>query len=136
MTTSLRYITTSCTHDPVRNFPERLPTAWAYSEKYYLVAGVCGLFVHRRWSTERHRKSIDSRHGRGYVGPYLAAHHTFAHVLNRVEFVQLARDMSSNGTGEDQARTGISRWYHSFQAVVPSRAKFTCSVNILTGVFD
>ena len=97
---------------------------------------VCGLVVHRRWLIERHRKSIDFRRGRGYVGPYLAAHHTFAHVLNRVEFVQLARDMSSNGTGEDQARTGISRWYHSFQAVVPSRAKFTCSVNILTGVFD
>ena len=94
------------------------------------------LCVPRRWSIERHRRSTDLCRERGCVGPYLAALHASARVQNRVEFVELARDMSSNCTGEDQARTRISRWYHSFQAVVPPRARFTCSMNISAGIFD
>ena len=39
-------------------------------------------------------------------------------------------------TGETQARTGISRWYHSFQAVVPPRVRITCTMSILVGIFD
>ena len=68
----------------------------------------------------------------GSVGPYSAALHTSARVKNRVEFVELARDIPSSFTGEVQARTttGISRWYHSFQAVVAPRARFTCNINI------
>ena len=54
---------------------------------------------------------------RGCGGPYLCAPHTSARIQNRVEFVDLARDMPSNCTGEVQAGTGISR-YHSFHAVV------------------
>ena len=81
---------------------------------------------------------MDFGRERGCVDPILAALHTSARVQNRVEFVELARDMSSNCTGEVQARTGSSRWYHSFQAVVPPRARFTCSMNILliAGIFD
>ena len=101
-----------------------------------LVCWCIGLCVHRRWSIERDRKSMDFGRERGCVGPYLAALHTSAHVQNRVDFVELARDMSSNCTGEVQARTGISRWYRSFQAVVPPRARFTFSMNILAGIFD
>ena len=63
---------------------------------------------------------------RGSGGPYLAAPPTAARVQNSVEFVELARDC----TGEVQARTEISHWYHSFQAVAPSRASFTCSMNV------
>ena len=51
---------------------------------------------------------MDFGRERGCVDPILAALHTSARVQNRVEFVELARDMSSNGKGEDQARTGIS----------------------------
>ena len=86
-----------------------------------------GLCVQRRWSIERHRKSVDFGRERGCVGPYLAA------LLNRVEFVEFARDMFSNCTREvlRVARTGISRWYHSCQAVVPPRARLTRGMNIL-----
>ena len=73
---------------------------------------------------------MDFGRERGCGGPYFAAPPASARVQNRVEFVELARDMSSNCTGEVQARTGVSRWYHSFQAVVPPRARFTCSMNI------
>ena len=79
---------------------------------------------------------MDFGRERGCVDPILAALHTSARVQNRVEFVELARDMSSNCTGKIQARSGISRWYHSFQAVVPPRARFTCSMNISAGIFD
>ena len=79
---------------------------------------------------------MDFGRERDCVGAYLAALHTSARVQNRVEFVELARDMSSNCTGEVQARTGSSRWYHSFQAVVPPRTRFTCSIDILAGIFD
>ena len=98
-----------------------------------LVCWCIGLCVHRRWSIERHRKSMDFGRGRGCGGPYLAALHNSARVQKRVEFVELARDMSSNCTGEVQARTGISRLYHS---LVPPRTRFTCSMNILAGIFD
>ena len=103
----------SCTHVPVRKFPERLPTAWAYLIKLFfhpwcvLVCWCIGLCVYRRWSIERDRKSMDFGRERGCVGSYLAALHTSARVQNRVDFVELARDMSSNCTGEVQARTGI-----------------------------
>ena len=73
------------------------------------------VLVHRRWSVERHRKSMSFGREGGCGGPYLAAPPTSARVQNLVEFVELARDMSSNCTGEGQARTGISRWYHSSQ---------------------
>ena len=92
--------------------------------------------VHRRWSIERHRKSTDFGREGGCVGPDLEAPPTSARVQNRVEFVELARDMSSNCTGEVQARRGVSCWYHSFRAVVPPRARFTFSMNILAGIFD
>ena len=81
-----------------------------------LVCWCIGLCVHRRWSIERDRKSMDFGRERGCVGPCLAALHTSTRVQNRVEFVDLARDVSSNCTGEVQARTRTSPWYHSFQA--------------------
>ena len=52
--------------------------------------------VHRRWSIERHRKNMDFGREGGCGGPYLAAPPTSARVQNRVEFVELARDRSSN----------------------------------------
>ena len=94
------------------------------------------LCVPRRWSIERHRKSMDFGRERGCRGPYFAAPPTSDRVQNRVEFVELVRDMSSNCTEEVQARTRISRWYHSFQAVVPPRARFTCSMNLPAGIFE
>ena len=114
----------------MRKFPERLPTAWAYLIKSFFRPWcvLVYLCVHRRWSIERNRKGMDFGRERGCGGPYLAAPPTSARVQNNVEFVELARDMSSNWTGEVQARTGISRWYHSFQAVAQPRARFTCTV--------
>ena len=50
------------------------------------------------------------------LGPFLAAFRPSARVQNRGEFVELARDMSSNCTGELRARTGILGWYQ-----VPAR---------------
>ena len=94
------------------------------------------LCVHRRWSIERHLNIMDFGCGRGCGGPYLAAPPNSARVQNSVEFVEHARDMSSNGTGEVQAITGISRWYHRLQAVAPPRARFTCSMNIPAGIFN
>ena len=79
---------------------------------------------------------MDFGRERGCGGPYFAAPPTSARVLNRVEFVELAREMLSNCAGEVQVRTGISRGYHSFQAVVPPSARFTCSMNISAGIFD
>ena len=90
--------------------------------------------VHRRWSIERHRKSMDFGREGGCGVPYLAAPPTSARVQNSVKFVELARDMPSNCTGEVQAR--ISRWYHSFQSVAPLRARLTCSMNSSAGIFD
>ena len=98
-----------------------------------LVCWCIGLCVHRRWSIERHRNSMDFGRERGCVGPYLAALHTSARVQNLVEFVELARDMSSHCTGEVQARTGISRWYHRFGCVCidvgPSNATGTAWIS-------
>ena len=50
--------------------------------------------VHRRWSIERHQKSMDFGREGGCGGPYLAVPPTSARVQNRAEFVGLARDMS------------------------------------------
>ena len=66
--------------------------------------------VLRRWSIERYRKSMDFGREGDCGCPYLAAPPTSARVQNSVEFVELARDMSSNCTGEVQAGAGISRW--------------------------
>ena len=57
---------------------------------------VCVLVCHGRWSIDRHRKSMNFGLERGCGGPYLAAPPTSARVQNRVEFVELARGMSSN----------------------------------------
>ena len=46
-----------------------------------------GLCVHRRWSIERHRKSMDFGRERACGGSYLAALRTSARVQNRVELV-------------------------------------------------
>ena len=43
--------------------------------------------------------------------PYLGAPSTSARIQNRVDFVELARDTSSNCTGEVQAGIAISGWY-------------------------
>ena len=111
--------------------------------KVVISSPVCGcgclcvlvyLRVHRRWSIERHRKSMDFGREGGCGVPYLAAPPTSARVQNSVKFVELARDMPSNCTGEVQAR--ISRWYHSFQSVAPLRARLTCSMNSSAGIFD
>ena len=70
--------------------------------------GVCiGVWVHRRWSIERHRKSMDFGREGGCGGPYLCAPSTSARVQRRFEFLELARDISSNCTGV----TGITGWY-------------------------
>ena len=93
------YVTVSCTQVPVRKIPERLLTAWAYLINcFFLPCVLVCVWVHRRWSIERHRKSIDFGREGGSGGPYLAAPPTSARVQNRVEFVELARDMSSNCT--------------------------------------
>ena len=114
-----------CTHVLMRKFSERLPTACAYVIKSFFSPWcVCiGVWVHRRWSTKRHRNSMDFCNEGGCIGPYLAAQPTSARVQNRVEFVELPRDMTPNCTAEIQAGTGISRWYHSFQAVVTAHVR-------------
>ena len=86
----------------MRKFQERLPTTWAYSVKLLLrpwcvwVRMFVYLCVHLRSSIEHHRKSMDFSRERGYGTPYLAAPPTAARVQNRVEFVELARGMSSH----------------------------------------
>ena len=59
-TTSIRYLTVSCTHVPVRKFTERLPTACPYLIKSLFPPWcVCiSAGVHRRRSIELHRKSM------------------------------------------------------------------------------
>ena len=69
----------------------------------------------------------------GCVGPYLAALHTSTRVQNSVEVVDLARGMSSNSRGKFKPE--LSRWYHSSRVAIISRARFTCSMNILGGIF-
>ena len=71
----------------------------------------------------------------GCGGSYLAAPPTSARVQNRVEFVELARDMSSNCTGDVQAGTGISRWCQ-LSGCGTSSYHVTCSMNISTGICD
>ena len=63
---------------------------------------------------------------RGCGGPYLAALHTSSRVQNCVEFVELARDMSSNCTGEVQARTGISGRYQLPARIIPGTTQAPC----------
>ena len=75
-----------------------------------LVALLVYWCVHRRYSIERLRKSMNFGREGGCVGPYLAAPPTSARVQNGVELVDLACDMFSNCTGEVQARIGISGW--------------------------
>ena len=62
-----------------------------------LVYWFVGVFkcVHRRWSIERHRKSMNFGREAGCVGPYLCAPPTCARVQSRFEFVELAREMCS-----------------------------------------
>ena len=72
------------------------------------IVGVCvgaSTLVHRTPPKE---------HGfrpRGRLWGPIYALHPPARVQSRFEFVELARDMSSNCTGEVQARTGITGWY-------------------------
>ena len=80
---------------------EKIPKTFAHRVSYInfirLSSLVCiGSCVHRGWSIERHRKSTDFGREGGRGGPNLAAPSTSARVQNRVEFVELARDMSSN----------------------------------------
>ena len=52
--------------------------------------GVCvriGVWVHRRWSIERHRKIMDLGREDGCGGPYLAAPPTSSRIQNRFDFV-------------------------------------------------
>ena len=113
------YLTVSRENDHVRKFQERLRTACLNLMKLFLLPLSVPRCVRRRWSNERHRKSMDFGRERGCGGPYFAAPHArLCPRPKRFEFVELARDISSNCTVEVQARTGISRWYHSFQAVV------------------
>ena len=58
-----------------------------------------------------HQCGTDFGREGGCGGPYLCTPSTSAHAQNRFEFLELSRDMSSNCTGEVQARTGISDWY-------------------------
>ena len=52
----------------------------------------------------------------GCGGPLFALLFTSARVQNRVYFVELARDMSSNFTGEVEVGTAVPGWYQ----LVPS----------------
>ena len=97
-TTSLRYLTVSCTHVPVRKFPERLPTESACLILLFFPPWCVYLSVHRRWSIDRDRKSVDFGREGGCVGPLFAPPFTSARVQNRFQFAELARDMSSNCT--------------------------------------
>ena len=63
-----------------------------------LVYWCVGGWVHQRWSIECYRKSMDFGREGGCVGSYLGTPPTSARVQNRVEFVELAHDMSSNCT--------------------------------------
>ena len=81
---------------------EKIPRTFAHSVglfyKIVVSSLVYTLCVHRRWSIERHRNSIDFAREGGCGSPYLVAPPISACVQNRVEFVELARDMSSNCT--------------------------------------
>ena len=99
--TSLRYLTVRCTHVPEEYSKNvcrqrgliHFNCSFAPDVFVYWCIGLC---VHRRWSIERHRKNMDFGREGGCGGPYLAAPPTSARVQNRVEFVELARDRSSN----------------------------------------
>ena len=52
-----------------------------------VLSSLVGVCVHRRWSIERHRKSMDFGRERACGGSYLAALRTSARVQNRVELV-------------------------------------------------
>ena len=55
-TTSLRYLMVACVQVPERKFPERLPTAWAYSFKTFLLPlSVCPLTFVPRTTPKRNR---------------------------------------------------------------------------------
>ena len=88
--------------------------------------------MHRRWSIERHRKSLDFGRERGCVAPYLAALHTSARVQNRVEFVELARDMSSSLIARRKFKPElISRWYKLSGCGTSSyHALYNCQVHL------
>ena len=97
---------------------EKIPRTLAHRvplfKKNVLTSLVCwfvGLLAYRRWSIGRHLKSMDFGREGDFVGPYLAAPPTSARVQNRVEFVVLTRDLSSNLTREVQAGIAISRQY-------------------------
>ena len=92
-TTSFRYLTVSCGQVSVRKFQERLPTGWAYLIWLFFPLLLVCACVHRRWSIERHRKSVDFGRERGCGGPYLAAPPTSTGVQNRFEFVEFGRDI-------------------------------------------
>ena len=88
----------------------------------FLLPLFVGLLAYRRWSIGRHLKSMDFGREGDFVGPYLAAPPTSARVQNRVEFVELARDMSSNCMGklkpELEFHAGTTaRWYHALQGM-------------------
>ena len=110
------YVTVGCEQDHVRNFQERFTTWCGYLILLFLLPlsvylsarRVC---VHRRWSIAHHRTSMDFGPEGGCGRPYFAAPPTSARVQNRVEFVELARDMSCNCAGDFHATTGISGWY-------------------------
>ena len=126
----------SCGHVPVTIFSERLPTAWIKKKMFLrLLCALLCVWVHRYWSIKNQRKSMDFGREGGCGGPYLAAPPTSARVQNRVEFVELARDMSSNCTGDVQAGTGISRWCQ-LSGCGTSSYHVTCSMNISTGICD
>ena len=100
----------------------------------WFVGGGIGVWLHRRWSIERHRKSMDFSGEGGCGGPYLCAPSTSARVQSRFEFVELTRDMSSNCTGENKRELEFHAGT-SFQAVVYTSsyhtthyrsARFTC----------
>ena len=65
------YLTVSRENDHVRKFQERLRTACLNLMKLFLLPLSVPRCVRRRWSNERHRKSMDFGRERGCGGPYL-----------------------------------------------------------------
>ena len=117
----------------MRKFEERLPTACLLFVLPLPVGpSVRRECVHRRWSIERHRKSMDFDHEGGCGGPYFAAPPTSARVQNRVEFVELARDMSSSLIARRKFKPElISRWYKLSGCGTSSyHALYNCQVHL------
>ena len=127
----------ACVQMPIRKFPERLPSAWAYLMKLFFFPLCVYLSIHRRLSLERHQLPTDFDPGGIYRGPLFAPPSTSARVQSRFGFVELGGDMCSNYQGDIQAGTGITGWcqivprtIYVLVYMVCRGTRFTCSIRV------